>query len=162
MGHQAPPEDQWRPRGEERYAGPEMSERGPRKDRPVAIVGASTDRHKFGNKAVRAYKDDGYTVWPVNPKGEDIEGLHTYHSLEELPDTPWEVAIYTHEGAALSTLDAVADLQDAKHDQVAVVYIPPGADTAEVVDHARGLGLYAVPTCPIQVIGKDPNDYGDG
>ncbi len=30
----------------------------------VAVIGASTDRHKFGNKAVRAYAQRGFTVWP--------------------------------------------------------------------------------------------------
>lgn len=162
MGHQVPPEQEWRPRGEEPYAGPEESKRGPRKDRPVAIVGASADRHKFGNKAVRAYEADGYTVWPVNPKGGEIEGAQAYRSLDELPDTPWEVAVYLHEQQALSVLDDVADMQQDRGDQVAVVYVPPGADTAEVMDHARDLGLYAVKTCPIQAIGHKPEEFPDG
>jgi uncharacterized protein len=162
MGHEVPPEDQWRPRGEERYASPQGAERGPRKDRPVAIVGASADRAKFGNKAVRAYKDDGYTVWPVNPKGGEIEGVQAYRSLDELPGLPWEVAVYLHEDQALPALDAVADLEQTKGNDVAVVYLPPGSDTAEVVDHARTLGLYAVKQCPIVVIGHRPDEYPDG
>ncbi len=161
MGHHIPPEDEWRPCGQEPYAGPKDAERGPRKDRPVAIVGASADRGKFGNKAVRAYLADGYTVWPVNPRGGRIEGLDVYRSLAELPGLPWEVAVYVHEDQALDALAAVADLEQAKGDQVAVVYLPPGADTAEVVDQARTLGLYAVNTCPIQAIGHDPGEYPD-
>ena len=35
----------------------------------VAIIGASTDRSKFGNKSVRAHLQQGYEVFPVNPKG---------------------------------------------------------------------------------------------
>lgn len=161
MGHHVPPENEWRPRSAEPYASPKDSERGPRKDRPVAIVGASADRHKFGNKAVRAYEADGYTVWPVNPKGGEIEGARVYRSLDELPDTPWEVAVYLHEDQAIAALDAVADMQQAKDDQVAVVYVPPGADTAQVMDHARDLGLYAVKTCPIVAIGHRPEEYPD-
>ena len=45
----------------------------------VAILGASADRSKFGNKAVRAFLARGYTVYPVNPKGGEIEGLAAYH-----------------------------------------------------------------------------------
>lgn len=161
MGHHIPPEQEWHPRSEEPYAGPAGSKRGPRKDRPVAILGASADRHKFGNKALRAYDADGYTVWPVNPKGGDIEGVHAYRSLAELPDTPWEVAVYLHEAQALAALDEVADMQTERGEQVAVVYVPPGADTAEVMDHARGLGLYAVKTCPIVAIGHKPEEFGD-
>jgi hypothetical protein len=43
--------------------------------RTIAIVGASADRAKFGNKAVRAYVRQGFTVWPVNLKETTIEGL---------------------------------------------------------------------------------------
>ena len=40
----------------------------------VAILGASADRSKFGNKSVRAHAQAGYDVYPVNPKGGTIEG----------------------------------------------------------------------------------------
>lgn len=40
--------------------------------RTIAIVGASADRAKFGNKAVRAYAEEGWEVWPVNPKVDVI------------------------------------------------------------------------------------------
>ena len=36
----------------------------------VAVLGASTNRSKYSNKAVRAYADKGWTVYPVNPKAE--------------------------------------------------------------------------------------------
>ena len=51
----------------------------------VAILGASADRSKFGNKAVRAFLARGYTVYPVNPKGGDVEGLPVYKSLADIP-----------------------------------------------------------------------------
>jgi uncharacterized protein len=162
MGHHTPPEDQWRPRSEEAYAGPERSTRGPRSDRPVAIVGASHDRAKFGNKAVRAYAEDGYKVWPVNPKGGEIEGLRVYHDVNELPEMPFAVAVYLHEDQAIPVLDSLADRETAEHNAPAVVYLPPGADTAPVVDRARQLGEFAVNTCPIQAIGHDPAEFPDG
>jgi predicted CoA-binding protein len=33
----------------------------------VAIIGASNDRGKYGNKAVRAFQRQGYTVYDLNP-----------------------------------------------------------------------------------------------
>ena len=51
----------------------------------VAILGASADRRKFGNKSVRAHAQAGYEVFPVNPKGGQIEGLPVYRSLAEVP-----------------------------------------------------------------------------
>ena len=41
----------------------------------VAVIGASTNRAKYGNRAVRAFRQRGYTVWPVNPHETTIEGL---------------------------------------------------------------------------------------
>jgi hypothetical protein len=51
----------------------------------VAIIGASADRSKFGNKSVRAHLAQGYRVFPVNPKGGEIEGIAVYKSLAEVP-----------------------------------------------------------------------------
>ena len=47
----------------------------------VAIIGASNDRRKFGNKAVRAYLQQGYTVYPVNPKWQEIEGVPAFKNI---------------------------------------------------------------------------------
>ena len=51
----------------------------------VAIIGASTDRRKYGNKAVRAWLRAGETVVPVNPKGGQIEGIEAYRSVLDYP-----------------------------------------------------------------------------
>ena len=41
----------------------------------IAVLGASRDRDKYGNKCVRAYLDEGWEVFPVNPNESEIEGL---------------------------------------------------------------------------------------
>jgi len=53
----------------------------------VAIVGASTDRTKYGNKSVRAHMRSGYEVFPINPKGGVVEGLPAYVSIADVPGT---------------------------------------------------------------------------
>ena len=49
----------------------------------IAIIGASTDRAKYGNKSVRAFKDGGWTVYPVNAKADEVEGLKAYASISD-------------------------------------------------------------------------------
>ena len=60
----------------------------------VAIIGASSDRQKFGNKAVRAFREQGYQVYPVNPKEPEIEGLPAYKSIADVPGRPEMITVY--------------------------------------------------------------------
>ena len=62
---------------------------------PYAVVGASNDRAKFGNKVLRAYKSKGWKVSPVNPRENEVEGLQAYPDLASLPEKPRGVSIIT-------------------------------------------------------------------
>jgi len=53
----------------------------------VAVIGASNDRSKFGNRAVRAYRLQGHTVIPINPHEREVEGLKAYKSVLDVPGT---------------------------------------------------------------------------
>ena|SRR2546428_36273 len=59
----------------------------------VAVIGASSDRSRFGNKAVRAFGQKGYTVYAVNPTESIVEGIPTYWSVAELPVRPDLVSV---------------------------------------------------------------------
>jgi uncharacterized protein len=119
-------------------------------DRPkVAVVGASADRRKFGNKALRAFLNAGYDVFPINFKGGLIEGLRAYPSLRDVPvDRLDSVTIYVPPPAVLEVLDQVA----AK--EVAEVWLNPGTATFEVVAKAHSLGLNAIQACSILGLGE--------
>ena len=51
----------------------------------VAVIGASRNRDKFGNKAVRAFAKRGYTVIPIHPREREVEGLQAYRSVLDVP-----------------------------------------------------------------------------
>ena len=51
----------------------------------VAVIGASSDPRKFGNRRVRAFRRQGYTVVPINPNEAQVEGLKTYASVLDVP-----------------------------------------------------------------------------
>ena len=51
----------------------------------IAVVGASNDRRKFGNKAFRAFQAQGFTVVPVNPREPTVEGVPTYPTVVDYP-----------------------------------------------------------------------------
>jgi predicted CoA-binding protein len=118
----------------------------------VAVVGASTNPRKFGNKAVRAFRNAGYDVYPVNLKGGQIEGLTTYPSLTDVPlERLDSVTIYVPPATVLEVLDQVA----AK--DVGEVWLNPGTATREVVAKAEALGLNAIQACSILGVGERPD-----
>ncbi|MFO0870920.1 MAG: CoA-binding protein [Pirellulales bacterium] len=119
----------------------------------VAILGASADRSKYGNKSVRAHRSQGFDVYPVNPKGGEIEGLTVYRSLAEIPVERLDrVSVYLPPAVALAMLPEIA----AKGcDEL---WLNPGSDSAEVVAEAQRLGLEPIVACSIVDVGVHPGE----
>lgn len=117
----------------------------------VAIVGASSDRRKFGNKAVRAYQRQGWTVYPVHPALAEIEGSKAYASLRDVPAPLDRVALYLPPDVGLTVLP---DLVAVRHREL---FVNPGADSAELLRQARELGLEPIEACAIVDVGESPS-----
>jgi predicted CoA-binding protein len=121
----------------------------------VAILGASADRAKFGNKSVRAHVRQGYDVYPINPKGGEIEGLTVYRSLSELPPQALpltRISVYLPPPVALGVLDEIARVGCQE------LWLNPGSDSDEVVSTARQLGLEPIVACSIVGVGVHPSE----
>src|SRR3989440_12203697 len=116
----------------------------------VAILGASNDRNKFGNKAVRAFQQQGYTVYPVNPNETEVEGLKTFKSVSDLPVRPQMVTVYVPPHV-LSKL--LPDIAAKGCDEL---WLNPAAESEEVLGEAERLGLKVVQACSIMGVGMSP------
>ena len=119
--------------------------------RTVAVLGASNDRAKFGNKAVRAFRSKGYTVYPVNPNETQVEGLHCYARVGDLPVRPDAMTIYLRPNVLLDLLPEIAAKGCDR------LWLNPGTASNEVRETARQLGLPYVEECSILAIGADPS-----
>ena len=118
----------------------------------VAVVGASTDRSKYGNKAVRAYRNAGFDVYPIHPRAERVEGILAYPSLDALPVERLDrVSFYVPAAIGLGVLDQVA------RKQVGELWLNPGAESPELVARAEALGLNVVQACSILAVGQHPD-----
>ena len=116
----------------------------------VAVLGASADRRKFGNKAVRAYPQQGYRVYPVNPTQSEIEGLKCYPSLDQLPERPHLVSVYVQPEVLLRLLPEIA----AKGcDEL---WFNPGTESDEALALAERLHLNVIQACSILGAGVSP------
>jgi predicted CoA-binding protein len=116
----------------------------------VAVIGASNDRAKFGNKAVRAFRQQGYTVYPVNLKETEIEGLSVYRSIRDVPVRPRMVSVYLPPPVLLQILPDIA----AKGcDEL---WLNPGTESEEVLAEAERHGLNIIQACSIVGVGMSP------
>lgn len=117
----------------------------------AAILGASTDPSKFGHKAVLAYVQQGYTVWPVNPREATVAGLVAFPDVASLPGRPDVVSVYLPPKILLGVLPALAARGCDE------LWLNPGTDSEEVVKAAEALGLPFIRACSIVGLGLSPS-----
>jgi predicted CoA-binding protein len=120
----------------------------------VAILGASSNRSKYGNKSIRAHLQKGYEVYPVNPKGGEIEGLKSYPSLADVPvEHLNRISVYLPPEVGETVLeDIVAKGCDE-------LFLNPGSESDSLVEKARALGLDPIIACSIVDLGVSPGDF---
>jgi uncharacterized protein len=120
----------------------------------VAVVGASADRTKFGNKAVRAFHEAGWTVFPIHPVLKQVEGLDAYPNLDSLPVSALDqVSFYVPPSIGLELLEAV------QRKTVGEMWLNPGSESPEILARAKKLGLNVIQACSILGAGRHPAAY---
>ena len=116
----------------------------------VAVIGASNDRQKFGNRAVRAYVQQGYTVVPINPREHTVEGLRAYASILDVPGPVDMASFYVPPEIGEQVIADVAKKG------VTEVWLNPGSESDALVERARALQIQPIIACSIVAIGKNP------
>jgi predicted CoA-binding protein len=116
----------------------------------VAVIGASRNRQKFGNRALRAFERQGFTVIAINPNETEVEGHKTYASVLDVPGTIDMATVYVPPRHGVHVMEQLAQKG------VPEVWLNPGADGPEVVERARQLGLNTIQACSIIGIGENP------
>lgn len=117
----------------------------------VAIVGASADRWKFGNRSIHAHAAAGWEVVPVNPKGGEIEGRAVARTLAAVAPPLDRVSVYLPPATTFALLPELAACGAGE------VWFNPGSADAHVLAEARRLGIAAIDGCSIVDVGGDPD-----
>jgi predicted CoA-binding protein len=116
----------------------------------IAVVGASSDRRKFGNKAFRAFQAEGYKVIPINPNEASVEGVSTYPSVIEVPEMIDMATVYVPPEIGITLLDGF------ERKGIAEIWINPGAESDALIAEARRRKLNVIEACSIIGLGRNP------
>ncbi len=121
----------------------------------VAVLGASRDRRKFGNKAVRAYAASGFTVLPVNPTEATIEGLKAYSTLDAISEPVEFISFYVPSAIGVKLLPAAAAKKPKE------LWLNPGSESDDLIEAAADLHLRTIVACSIVALGLTPDEFSD-
>jgi len=119
----------------------------------VAVVGASSSRAKFGNKALRAFLAEGYRVLAINPNETEVEGLKTYASVLDVPGPIDMATVYVQPDVTLRLLD------EFQRKGIAEIWVNPGAEDSAVMAEARRRKMNVFFACSIIGIGRNPREF---
>ena len=103
-----------------------------------AVVGASHDPRKFGYQVFRSLRDAGYTVYPVNPKGGELEGAEVYRTLADLPQPPEVIDMVVPPAVTEQVVREAHELGLTR------VWMQPGAESEASVLYCHEHGMQVV------------------
>ncbi len=119
----------------------------------VAVLGASRDRGKFGNKCVRAYQSAGFQVFPVNLRDQEVEGLKAYARLDQIQGPLDRISVYLPPSVTRDLLPEIARRGAGE------VWFNPGSADSEILQAAREAGIEVRDGCSIVDIGLSPSQF---
>lgn len=113
------------------------------------VVGASADRHKYGNKVLRVYQQKNMRVTPVNPKEQEIEGTPCVPSVMDLPGDVESISVITPPQVTEQVVEMAA------RKGIKNVWMQPGAENDAAVEACRrnGINVIADGSCILVVLG---------
>ncbi|MFN2186082.1 MAG: CoA-binding protein [Anaerolineae bacterium] len=103
-----------------------------------AVVGASRDPRKFGYQVFRSLRDAGYVVYPVNPKGGELEGEKVYRTLADLPQPPEVVDMVVPPAVTEQVVRQAHELGLTR------IWMQPGAESEASVRYCQEHGMEVV------------------
>ena len=96
------------------------------KNNLIALIGASNDKNKYGNKILLDLVSKGHNVVPINPKEDIIAGLKSYKNVSELSEKPSIINFVVPPNVGF---ELTKDLVESGYDNF---WYQPGAESSEI------------------------------
>ncbi|MCK8823626.1 CoA-binding protein [Fuchsiella alkaliacetigena] len=111
-----------------------------------AVVGATDKQNKFGYKIVNRLKQQGYSVFPVNPNLEEVAGLECYAQLADIPAEIEVVDLVVNPQIGLKVMEEIIELA------IDYLWLQPGARSEELRERASKEGINLIEGCIYAVL----------
>lgn len=118
----------------------------------LVILGASSNKERYSNRAVRMASEHQLQVVPVSLKEEVIEGLKAYRDLPSVkkafPKGVDTLSVYLSKDKALAVIDEIVELNPRR------IILNPGADEPEVSQalEQKGIGNRVQHACTLVLL----------
>ncbi len=104
----------------------------------LVIAGASRNPKKFGGMVFGELKKRGFTMYPVHPLAQEIQGVRCYAGFEELPAGLDRLYIVTPAGQTAGVVEAAAGVG------IRSIWIQQKSETPEALEAARKHGMKVI------------------
>ena len=109
-----------------------------------AVIGVSAQPEKYGHEVFETLHAGGYTIYSINPKYAEIDGVPCYPSLAALPEMPQVVVLALAPHVTEQAVPQVAATG------VNLIWLPPGCFTPAAVDACQAAGVPELhDVCPV-------------
>ncbi len=123
----------------------EISETRP-EDHHVAVLGASPKPARYSNQAVRLLLEHGYSVTPVHPKFEQIEGLQVAATLSDISRPVDTLSLYIGPERITPMIDEILELRPGR------VICNPGTESQELQARLDAVGIPWLEACTLVML----------
>lgn len=113
-----------------------------------AVVGASNKKKGFGYKIYRRLKKAGYTVYPITPNYETVDGDKAYKSVLDLPEQVDVAEFIVSKPIGLKVMEEVAEAG------IKNIWLQPMTRSEEIVNIAKANDINVVESCVLYELKK--------
>ena len=99
------------------------------KNNLIALIGASNDPSKYGNKILLDLVSKGHNVVPINPKEESVAGLKSFGNINELDEKPLIINFVV---PPVVGLEVTKEMVGENYDNF---WYQPGAESLEISEY---------------------------
>jgi len=99
------------------------------KNNLIALIGASNDPSKYGNKILLDLISKGHNIVPINPKEEEVAGLKSYRNINELDEKPLIINFVVPPAVGL---EVTKEMVEENYDNF---WYQPGAESLEISEY---------------------------